>query len=157
VSQDRTKPYRCQIPLDDCACHIRVGSKDTLCEIIDLSRLDFRLEVPKGFEKTLRKAKRIELRYHGELWLVRLSKVTPENQKVVVVLDRVAELTPVKMPSPWTTLFTLKMSRQTDPRFVLVVMLAFIAACLALPGVGDTLGTAPRIKNGVHNVLQSFK
>ena len=127
-----------------------------MCEVVDLSRNDFRLRIPDGLASQLRRAKRIELRYHGERWLVRLSKEQGDEQPGTVLLDRLVELTPVKMPSPWTTLFTLQMSRNTDPRFVLVLMLAFIAACISLPGIGDKLGTAPRIKNGVHNVISSF-
>ncbi len=154
--QDRAKAYRCVISSDDCICRIRLGRKDTVCEIIDLSRDDFRLRIPQGFEKSLLKAKRIELRYHGERWLVRLNKDASQEHADSVVVDRIEELTPIKMPSPWTTLFSLQMSRDTDPRFVLALMLAFIGACLALPGIGDKLGTAPKIKNGIDNVLRTF-
>lgn len=154
--EDRSKPYRCLISSEDCVCTLRIGRKDTACEIIDLSREDFRLSVPKPLQKSVQKAKRIELLYHGERWLVRYNAEDSPDQAGVVVLNRIAELTPVKMPSPWTTLFSLQMSRETDPRFVLAVMLAFIAVCLALPGVGDKLGTAPRIKNGLHSVIRSF-
>jgi hypothetical protein len=82
--------------------------------------------------------------------------MTEQEQNGIVVLERIAELTPVKMPSPWTTLFSLQISRNTDPKFLLALMVAFIVVCLALPGIGDKLGTAPRIKNGVGTFLRAF-
>lgn len=156
MNSDRIKPYRCTIPPEDCACRLRVGRKDVVCELIDLSREDFRIRVPKKHARVIRRARRLELRYHGERWLVKLAP-TQEDQPDIVSLLRINELTPVNMPSPWATLGTMRMSRETDPRFVLALMLALIAACVSLPGIGDQLGTAPRIKDGVHSVLRSFK
>lgn len=162
VTQDRSKPYRCIILPEDSVCRIRIGRKEFVGELIDLSRDDFRLRVPPSVDRLLQKARHIELRYHGERWLVKydnsdLPEATADGSNSVVQLRRVDELTRVKMPSPWATLGSLKMSRETDPRFVLAVMVAFIAACLALPGIGDHLGTAPRIKDGIHSVIRSVQ
>ncbi len=128
-----------------------------VCELIDLSREDFRIRIPKKYERSIRRARRIELRYHGERWLVKLAPQQPGEQPGVFMLIRIDELTPVVMPSPWATFGAMRMSRDTDPRFVLALMVAFIAACISLPGIGDQLGTAPRIKNGLHSVIRSFK
>lgn len=157
MKQDPSKPYRCLIPPEDCACRLRVGHKDLVCELIDLSREDFRIRIPRKYERVVRKARRIELRYHGERWLVKLAPSHTEPEQGVFLLMRVDELTPVVMPSPWAALSAMRMSRDTDPRFVLALMLAFIAACLSLPGIGDQLGTAPKIKDGLHSVVRSLK
>lgn len=156
VRQDATKPYRCILPPEDCTCRLRVGRRDVVGELIDLSREDFRVRVAKKHAAAMRRAKRIELRYHGERWLVRVNKDSSNETENVYMLQRIDELTPVRFPSPWATLKSLNMSRETDPRFVLALMVAFIAACIALPGIGDQLGTAPRIKNGLHSVIRSF-
>ncbi|MFO0939422.1 MAG: hypothetical protein U0930_01510 [Pirellulales bacterium] len=157
MKQDPSKPYRCLIPPEDCACRLRVGRKDIVCELIDLSREDFRVRIPRKVERAVRKARRIELRYHGERWLVKLVPNHTEQEPGVYMLIRIDELTPVQMPSPWAALSAMRMSRDTDPRFVLALMLALIFACLSLPGIGDQLGTAPRIKDGLHSVMRSFK
>lgn len=156
VRQDPSKPYRCQLPPEDCTCRLRVGRKDIVGELVDLSREDFRVRISKKYAASMRRAKRIELRYHGERWLVKVDRDESNESENVFMLQRVDELTPVRMPSPWATLKTLNMSRETDPRFVLALMVAFIAACIALPGIGDQLGTAPRIKNGLQSVIRSF-
>jgi hypothetical protein len=36
-------------------------------------------------------------------------------------------------------------------------MVAFIFSCIALPGLGDQIGTAPKVKKGIHSVLDAFK
>lgn len=156
VRQDSSKPYRCQLPPEDCTCRLRVGRKDVVGELIDLSREDFRVRIAKKHAAAMRRAKRVELRYHGERWLVKVDKDESNEAENVFMLQRIDELTPVHLPSPWATLKTLNMSRETDPRFVLALMVAFIAACIALPGIGDQLGTAPRIKNGLQSVIRSF-
>lgn len=156
MRQDSAKPYRCAIAPEDSDCRVRIGRRDVVCEVIDLSREDFRVRIPASALKAIRRARRIELRYRGERWLVTLAAHNQADPTDVFKLMRIDELTPIKMPSPWRALTALNMSRDTDPRFVLAFLLAIIAACIALPGLGDQLGTAPRIKNGIHSVIRSF-
>jgi hypothetical protein len=155
VIEDRSKPYRCSVPAEDCSCTVRVSGSELICSVFDLSREDFRVKVPWKYVRKLEKARHIELLYHGERWSVRFNQIDPD-QTDVVLLDRIEELTRIKPPSPWHTLDFLRMSQETDPRFVLAVLVAFIAVCVSMPGIGDRLGTAPKIKGGVQTVLKSF-
>ncbi len=156
MNEDRTQPYRCQVSRDNSLAVVKVGSSKFDCQIIDLSREDFHVRLPKGKVKLLRSASRIELHYHSERWLVEFD---PQSRAAgdEIYLGRVRELTKVRQPSPWNSLFSLQLSKQTDPRFVLAMMVAFIFTCLALPGLGDKIGTAPRVKKSIHYVLDSIK
>ncbi len=156
MKEDRTLPYRCLIPPDSCNAIIKLGSLKIKCQIVDLSREDFQVRVPKGKVKMIRAARRIELRYHDERWQVSLAG-SCQAAAETVYLKREKELTKTKLPSPWTALTSLGLSQQTDPRFVFTLMVAFIFACIALPGLGDKIGSAPRLKKGIHSVMSSFK
>lgn len=154
MNHDRTLPYRCMIPNDDSVAIIKAGSSKFDCRLIDVSREDFHIRLPKNKMKRLRRARRIELHYHGERWLVTLD---PSDRAIgdAIYLNRVRELTEMKHPSPWRSLVSLQFSKQTDPRFVLTMMVAFIFSCLALPGLGDKIGTAPRLKNGIQYMVKN--
>jgi hypothetical protein len=106
--------------------------------------------------KQLQRCPRLELHFCQEHWLVSVSKGSCCDDDGVF-LDRIQEFSPVELPSAWNVLGSMKLSSQTDPRFLLTAMVAFILVCLALPGLGDRLGTAQKIKNGVNSTLKSLK
>lgn len=156
MNEDRSIPYRCLIRPEECRAVLRFGGSSIDCQVVDLSREDFQVRVPKDKLKKVQRAKKIELRYRDERW-----QVCPihgnQSGNDSIYLQRVQELTRTKMPSPWTSLLSRRMSQQTDPRFLMALIVAFIFACLALPGLGDKVGTAPRLKDGIHSVISSFK
>lgn len=154
--EDRSLPYRCLIGPEQCRAVLKLGGCSVECQVIDLSREDFQVRVPKAKLKKIQRAKNVEIIYRDERWTVRPQSGTP-NGSDTIYLQRIEELTKTKLPSAWASLFSSNMNSQTDPRFLMALMLAFILACLALPGLGDHLGTAPRLKNGIHSVIGSFK
>jgi hypothetical protein len=154
MNEDRSCPYRCQVSADTSHAVIRARGRKLNCQVLDLSRDDFHVRIPKG-RSLVSKAKKIEVFYKGEHWLVAVdSKDAPADE---LYLQRLDELTPMEKPCAWATLSRLNLSSQTDPRFVMTLLLAFIFACLALPGRGDKLGTAPKVKNGIHSIFDAFK
>ena len=146
------------IPSDDSLAIVRLGGRRLVCQLLDMSRDDFHVRLPENRIQQLRRAKQVELHYHGERWRV---EVVHDARSAVlsdsVFLKRLEELTPQQLPSPWTSFSTSGLSQQTDPRFILTLMLALIFACLALPGLGDHLGTAPKVKKGIHSIVEAFK
>ena len=156
MQEDRSLPYRCLIRPEQCRAVLKLGGSSIECQIVDLSREDFQVRVPKGKLKKLQRAKKIEMHYSDERWYVRPLSDAPRGSDTIY-LQRLEELTKIELPSAWASLFSSNMSRQTDPRFLMALMLAFLFACLALPGLGDKLGTAPRLKSGIHSVIGSFK
>ncbi len=49
------------------------------------------------------------------------------------------------------------MNLQADPAFLMFMMIVFLIMCVTLPGIGDKLGTAPKVRSGVHCVLDVIK
>ena len=154
---DRTTAYRCLIPAASGSARLRVGKKFHECCVVDLSRDDFRVSVKRSLSRSLKRATRIELWYNDERWLVKRLSDGSINGEAVVQLGRMEELTRIKPPAPWVGLWSSRLSQRTDPRFLFALMLAFLVACVALPGIGDGLGTAPKVKAGVHTVLDTVK
>jgi len=156
MNEDRTLPYRCIIRPEECQATLKLSGSSIECQIVDLSREDFQIRLPKGKLKKIQAARQLELRYQGERWLVSpIGKVQSGGD--TLYFQRVEELTKTKPPSPWASVINVQLSQQTDPRFIMALMVAFIFACLALPGLGDKVGTAPKLKKGIHSVFSSFK
>ena len=157
MTDDRSLPYRCMISNEDNHAVLKFGLRSVACEVLDLSREDFSVRLAANRKtKDLQRARRLELHYQGERWLVEV-KGNHHPLSDIVILTRLQELTPVKMPSAWSSLNGIRLSQQTDPRFILTLMVAFIFSCIALPGLGDQIGTAPKVKKGIHSVLDAFK
>jgi hypothetical protein len=156
MTEDRSLPYRCLVHNDDRSARLKIGVRNVDCELVDLSREDFHVRLPQHQMKLLRPEKRMELLYGGERWLVACCG-NRHPMADTVYLNRIEELTPVRMPSAWRGLASAKLSQQTDPRFILTLMLAFIFSCIALPGLGDQIGTAPKVKKGIHSVIEAIK
>jgi hypothetical protein len=156
MNDDRSLPYRCLIRPEECQAVLKVGGSSVDCQVVDLSREDFHVRIPRAKLKKVQSARKVELRYQGERWIVR-PRGNAQPGSDTLYFQRVEELTKTKPPSPWASLISVQLSQQTDPRFVMALMLAFIFACLALPGLGDKVGTAPRLKKGIHSVISSFK
>ena len=140
---------------EQCRAVLKLGGCSVECQVIDLSREDFQVRVPKAKPRRFnvprmsRSSIRMNVDFSPTEWHSQRQRYHLSSKNRRANQDE----TSVSLGS----LFSSNMNSQTDPRFLMALMLAFILACLALPGLGDHLGTAPRLKNGIHSVIGSFK
>ncbi|MBX3420249.1 MAG: hypothetical protein KF752_01705 [Pirellulaceae bacterium] len=156
MNKDRSLPFRCQVAPENASAIIKMGRRQMACQVVDVSREDFHVQLTRRKINSLSRAKRLEVHYNSERWQVEFSGLA-NMRGDSAYLTRVKELTQETKPSAWMTLLRPQANSYADPRFTACVILAIIAACLALPGLGDGLGTAPKVKKGVHSVVNSFK
>ena len=157
-AHDERTAYRCSIPPEESAAQLKVGSKRCDCNVLDTSRSSFSIRVETSLCKRIFRSKHVELWFRGEKWLVAPESQYSESLEFTNVgVTRVKELTKIKLPSSWRHSFVPRFSAATDPQFLLVLMIAFIVSCIALPGIGDKLGTAPKVHRGVVKVTKVFR
>lgn len=157
MTVESSRPYRCLIAEECSQAVLKTRFRKYPCRVIDQSREDFsiRLSAGRKIEK-LRQADRLELYFHGERWLVRArGNQHPESDRLL--LTRLQELTPIKTPSPWTSTLGVPSDQQSDSKFLFVAFVAFVLTVILLPGLGDYLGTAPKLKEGFQSAINAFQ
>ncbi len=157
---DRSAAYKCPVSGENSAAELRVGSKSFSVKVLDVSRTSFTIRVSNSILKRLKAKSKSKLRleFASELSEVAMDGAFKDADEFTnIALLRVKDLTRIKMPSGFRFTFGTMFSLNQDPTFLLYLMLAFIAACFCLPGVGDRVGTAPKISRAVQGAWSSFE
>lgn len=156
--EDRQSAYKCAIAIENSAAELRVGAKSYEVAILDASRDGYTVRVPNTILNRIRSNASSRLQFSGEL-----SEVVVESEFVDcadftnVGMKRVRDLTKFKMPSGFQFSFGSMFSLQQDPTFLLGLMIAFLLSCFCLPGIGDQIGTAPKVSRAVKGAWSNFE
>ena len=156
--QDRNTAYKCVIAVENSAAELRIGSKSYRVVVLDASREGFTIRVPNAILDRIRGKAFCRLEFASEL-----SEVVCESEFVDcseftnVGLKRLRDLTKIKMPSGFQFSFGPMFSLQQDPTFLLGLMIAFLLACFCLPGIGDQVGSAPKVSRAVQGFWSSLE
>ena len=152
---DERDAYRCSVAPENSAAKLKIGHKFYDINVVDTSRNGFTVRVSNRTFGKLREGSKYVLRHAGETWLVsKQSHYNETDKSTQVGFARLQDLTPVEKPkTSLLQVFSSKAHGSSDPAFLLYLMLAFLFACVALPGMGDNLGTAPRIRDGIREIM----
>lgn len=150
---DDRSAYRCTVAPENSRAQLVVGRKKYDVSIQETSRDGFGVRMSNTLASKLSDMKVYELLYAGEDWLVTKEGHYTDDDVTVVGFKRQKEVTKIKSPVSWFPFLSSSRS-QSDPAFLLYLMIAFLVACVALPGMGDSLGTAPRIKKGFQTIFE---
>lgn len=145
--------FRCTVVPEQSAGHMRLGRRRHEVRVIDTSRDAFTLEVSAATFSRVKEGSRAVLQYNGETWDVECTAVFRMIcDRYHVSMARVNDRTSVRRPkaSFWSLLPLV--NGGTDPVLPLALLISFLLACVALPGMGDSLGTAPKIRKAVQEV-----
>ncbi|MCR9293468.1 MAG: hypothetical protein NXI32_12165 [bacterium] len=151
-NEDDREAYRCSVSPENAAAQLKVGGKLHLVAVLDTSRNGFTVRMDHSTAQKLKGDGPYDLYFSGEHWEVQKESHFDDGELFTNVgFSRVRERTKVEEPhTAWWQVWANRQHANSDPAFLLYLMLAFLFACIALPGVGDSLGTAPRIRKGVH-------
>ena len=101
--------------------------------------------------------KKYELRFSGDTWEVqRKSSFSESDDYAHVGFARVRDLTKLDEGTSWWPRLQ-RLTTGADPAFLMFLMIALLFTCVALPGIGDKLGTATKVRAGVHTIMDAFK
>ena len=139
--------FRCSIAAENSAARLRVGSWTYDVNVVDTSRTGIGIRVSNVIAEKLGKRKRLVVIYQGEKWEVEItSRYQDDPHYTVLGTTRRRELTKLPQPSGWNWNWLTQQSCQADPTFLAFLVLAFLVAVISLPGIGDSLGTAPKVR-----------
>ena len=156
--QDRKSAYKCAIATENSAAELRVGTKSYSISVLDASRDGFTIRVPDTILHRIRSKAFCRLEFASELSEVACESEFADTPGFTNVgLKRVRDLTRIKMPSGFQFSFGSMFSLQQDPTFLLGLMIAFLLACFCLPGIGDQIGTAPKVSRAVQGFWSSIE
>ena len=148
--------FRCTVAPEDAAAKLKIGRKTHDVAVLDTSRDGFSVQIPSRLAGKIKSGQTVELLFAGEHWQIRQeSKFQETDDFARVGFSRVQELTKIEPPTSWFYTFVPKFNAHSDPSFLMYLMVAFLLACVALPGVGDSLGTAPKVRGLVKSVIDT--
>lgn len=161
-SADERSAFRCTVPPEHSAAKLKIGRVYHDVNVTEMSRNSFTVCMPQATYELMGMEENFRLRFEGESWNVaKQSAYTfPNNGMPITKVGfmRIKDLTTMKEPrASIFHLFSSKTHGHSDPTFLMYLMLAFIFACLALPGMGDNLGTAPKIREGIHEIIKMIQ
>jgi hypothetical protein len=145
--------FRCAVLPEQSAARLRLGMTSRPVRVTDTSREAFTLDVDYATFRRLAEGRRATLEYQGETWdVVCTATFQLMDQQYHVSLARVRDRTRVRGPKTtfWSLLPTTNAA--ASPALPLALLLSFLFACVALPGMGDSLGTAPKIRKIVQDI-----
>ena len=151
---DLRSSFRCAVAPEDGCAKIRINGRLLQCTVTNTSREGFGIQLSRRLHRKLTPKSKLELWYRNEKWEVSQVWDFHDNDKESSIgLNRVRELSKLKSPISWSLSLVPRFSSNTDPSFLLALVLAFMLTCMCLPGIGDNLGTASRIRTGVKSVM----
>ncbi len=154
-SQNQRQEYRCCISSENSAGKMKIGSRTYNVCVLNTSRTGFCVRIPNSVAKQLRGNRRPILLFSGETWEVEVkSRYSDESMFTNLGVTRKRDLTKITQPSGWGATLACSTNFQSDPTFLAVLVIAFLAAVICLPGIGDSLGTAPKVREVINSVLK---
>ncbi len=155
-STNQDRDFRCSIAPENAAGRLKIAGIWYSAHVINMSRTGYRVRLPNSVAKKLRGRRTPVLDFAGEQWEVDVkSRYSDECKFTELGLARKRELTKYTLPSSWTFAMPKCLNVDSDPTFLTFLVLAFLTVVLSLPGIGDSLGTAPKVRNVVKAVLSS--
>lgn len=150
--------FRCSVSSDNASAKLKIGRKFHDVVVQDVSRKGFTVRVSDKLAKKLKEDTTYQLQFAGEHWEVfKESSYSDSLRETSVGFSRGRDLTDLKMPSSPIWSYAPQVASQADPGFIFFLMLAFLIGCISLPGVGDGLGTAPKVRKGIHIIMDVVK
>lgn len=146
--------YRCCIAAENSAGKLKIGPRTFDVCVTNTSRTGFGIRVPNHVAQKLRGKRRLLLLYAGETWEVGIqSRYSDDSHYTNLGLTRGRELTKLAVPGNWWGGMFSRSSAPADPTFLAFLVLAFLIAVISLPGIGDSLGTAPKVRQALSSVM----
>lgn len=160
ATEDDDRSYaRCTVQGDRTAL-LRIGRNKIEVEMQETSIAGYTLEVDAKHKRLLKNAKSIHVSFNGMKADATLETIMKApNGKLRIGLKRQTE--PKKAKSGKNS-FLSRFARKADAQNTTNVMVAYggfvivLFTVMALPGLGDRLGTAPRIEGAVQWVVTAI-
>ena len=158
-SFDERGAFRCTVAPENSAAKLKLGYRLHNVWVMNTSRDGFCVRAPNALAKRITERKRPVLIFGGERWIVQLKSRYSDSSKFTNIgFARVREVMPNQQgPTGWSFALMPRSSPKQDPTFLVFLMIAFALAVISLPGLGDSLGTAPKVRTMIQSVMGSAR
>lgn len=145
--------FRCTVVPEHSAARLWLGWRSYPVRLVDTSREAFTLDVDGDIFSRLKEGRRGILEFQGERWEVVCTAFYRHiDEQYHASMARVRDCTRVRAPKPSFWALLPRANAESSPALPLALLLSLLFACVALPGMGDSLGTAPKIRKAVQDV-----
>lgn len=154
--ENRKQAFRCSVSEELSKARLKTGIRTLNVHVRDTSREGYTIVATPAIAKRIPN-KPILLEFNGETTLVEANGTYQDEPGVVRInLARLADCTKYSVPSSWWSIFVPKVSVNSDPTLPVGMIIAFLVLSTCLPGTGDSLGTAPKVRWMLSNLWQIF-
>ncbi len=155
-TQKRRAAFRCAVAPDHSNAVLILGRRKFAINVLATSRDGYTLRCSEKIASKFAVNSKARLVFRGETWEISRKSLYNESKDVVHLgCKRVRDLTKTKEPK--TSIFASLVPRNSlsnDPALLMYLLVAFMVACVSLPGLGNQLGTAPKIQKGIKAIAK---
>jgi hypothetical protein len=151
--------YRCPIESDQSAAKLKLGWGTVRASVLEKSINGYSLLVKLRYGKKMRLGKRLTMQFDGTTVEVQVQRVSPAEQKGYsnIGLSLTKDLTkPESVKSSWWP--SLRPSQKGGEGTAQIAFAGFVLVlfcAMAMPGLGDKLGTSDRIQDAFKWVIKT--
>jgi hypothetical protein len=158
MTEQPSTAYLCRLPIERSAATLRVGRRKLAVRVMELSTQEFVIEANDLLLKFLRVGKRGRIYSTDDIWDVSIAGIEEATTgRHRVVLRRLRDRTPEPKLKGTKWASSMMATVNSDPLLPAAVLLALLAGCLALPGLGDSFGTAPKVRQTVQQLWRNIR
>ncbi|QDT11387.1 hypothetical protein [Planctomycetes bacterium K23_9] len=144
------KYYRCPIDADQSAAKLKIGRSTVRASVLEKSIDGYSLLIKKRYAKRLRLGSQFRMNYDGTSMQVQVRRISDaEKGYRNIGLALTKDLTkPPQLKSSWWP--SLRPSQKTSEGTAQIAFAGFVLllfCAMAMPGLGDRLGTSDRIQD----------
>ncbi|GAB5405089.1 MAG: hypothetical protein Aurels2KO_33200 [Aureliella sp.] len=155
----RRSAFRCAVAPEYSKGVLIVGRRKFAINVLDTSRDGYTLRCTAKIAEKFSAGSKARLVFRGETWeIARKSLYNESNDVVHLGCTRIRDLTRTKEPR--ASIFAALVPQNalsSDPALLMFLLIAFMVACVSLPGLGNQLGTAPRIQKGINTIVKEVR
>ncbi len=166
-TNDRSTPYQIRMPSHQAAAKLRIGRRELLVQVRDVSWADITVALPASVARKFGNGRSVTLTHQGETLKSKICArhVGTDGETLLVLRQVHGELASSKMTKTHQHPDRIRpVSEQrvnSDPLLTIVLMVGGLVAIMIMPGWGDELGTSSTLTDGICDfctgMLQFFK
>ncbi len=156
-SRQPASAFRCVVPPEISAGVLHTRRSSIPVRVVEMSRSDFVITIDRRHLPSVEIGGPLHLDFRGERWEVRRFSEYFETESLARVgLERLRDVTRVRLPRSWTATFSPRWNTHSDPTLLMGLSFALLITCAVMPGLGDRIGTQQIVVATVRAVWSTF-
>lgn len=141
--------YRCPIEADQASATLKIGRKKVSASVLEKSIEGYSILIKKSHAKMLRTGRRFTMKFDGTAFEVQVKRIADADNcysKVGVLITKDMTKPPKLKSSWWPSLRPSQKAGEGTAQIAFAGFVLVLFCAMAMPGLGDRLGTSDRIQ-----------